>query len=193
MRITAGYARGFLLACPNNGNTRPATDAARLAAFSSIGAAVEGARVLDLFAGTGAYGLEAASRGAEEVMFVERGAAAFKALRANIEKVKKNAPAIMKPVMADCFSETIYGGKTFDLIFADPPYAMLADNDFTAKLLDLFARRAAPGAWALLEAPAEFEPPEHSAARPLKRLGKKSKGKPTQIIFGITPIEGQMP
>ena len=66
MRITAGYARGILLNSPKGETTRPATDAARLAIFSSLGDLVENACVLDIFAGTGSYGLEAASRGAKK-------------------------------------------------------------------------------------------------------------------------------
>ena len=77
MRITSGFARGISLDAPKGDTTRPATDAARQAIFSSLGEAVVGAQVLDMFAGTGSYGLEAASRGAKSAVFVEKSPAAF--------------------------------------------------------------------------------------------------------------------
>ena len=89
MRITSGFARGILLDSPRGKSTRPATDAARQAIFSSLGGIVEGASVIDLFAGTGSYGLEAASRGAASVLFFENDRNALGALRANLERVKK--------------------------------------------------------------------------------------------------------
>ena len=175
--------------CPKTANTRPATDAARLAVFSSLGEAALGARAADLFAGTGAYGLEAASRGAASVFFAERSAAAFKILRANIANAQKNMPeANLKPLMADCLSPAIYGENKFDLIFADPPYAMLSEAGFAEKLFSIFAHIAAEGAIAVLEAPAEYNPPAFPALEPLKRLGKKSNGKPSQIIFRVKKI-----
>ena len=88
MRITSGLARGILLDVPRTDAVRPATDAARQAIFSSLGSAVEGASVLDLFAGTGSYGLEAASRGAAAATFAETDRLALAALRRNIERAK---------------------------------------------------------------------------------------------------------
>lgn len=173
------------MSSPKTSNTRPATDAARLAVFSSLGGAAQGARAADLFAGTGAYGLEAASRGAASVFFVERAAAVFKILRENIGRVQKAAPAELKAALADCLSPAIYGENKFDLIFADPPYAMLSEAGFAEKLFSIFAHIAADGAIAVLEAPAEYAPPAFPALEPLNRLGKKSNGKPSQIIFRV--------
>ena len=91
MRITSGNARGIWLNSPKGDSTRPATDAARQAIFSSIGDAIIGSRVLDIFAGTGAYGLEAASRGASEILFVESDKKALDALKSNVSQKKKDA------------------------------------------------------------------------------------------------------
>jgi 16S rRNA (guanine(966)-N(2))-methyltransferase RsmD len=125
MRITAGYARGILLNSPKGDATRPATDAARLAVFSSLGEFVEGSKVLDIFAGTGAYGLEAASRGANKIVLVENSSQAFKVLKSNISTIAKFTKAKISPLFADCFKCTKnLNGETFDLIFADPPYAL---------------------------------------------------------------------
>lgn len=194
MRITAGYARGILLGAPKSDATRPATDAARLALFSSVGGAVESARCLDLFAGTGAYGLEAASRGAAEVVLVENNRNAFKILKSNIDAVLKCADAAgigrakVEAVCADCLK---FGGRLgvgrFDFVFADPPYAMLSDGVFCKKLADLFCEVGSVGTLFMLEAPAEFAFERLGGRRfeLVKRLGKTSKGKPSQIIFKI--------
>ncbi len=190
MRITAGYARGILLNSPRGDATRPATDAARLAIFSSLGDAVENAKVLDIFAGTGSYGLEAASRGAKKIVFIENNANAYKALKSNIALVRKSVDAEFSAVFADCFRcAKALSDEQFDLIFADPPYALLSNKDFCKKLLELFATVSNENSLFILEAPAEFEIPEieNSQIDVIKRLGKKSKGKPSQIIFSITP------
>ncbi|HTB63133.1 MAG TPA: RsmD family RNA methyltransferase, partial [Opitutales bacterium] len=96
MRITGGRARGIVLKIPQRGELRPATDYLRQAVFSSLGPRVVGARVLDLFAGTGAYGLEALSRGAAHVTWVDANGSAITAIRANLAAVAKsmghNAP-----------------------------------------------------------------------------------------------------
>lgn len=89
MRITGGRARGIVLKIPARGTLRPATGYLREAVFSSLGARVASARVLDLFAGTGAYGLEAVSRGATHATCVDANAAAVIAIRANLAAVAK--------------------------------------------------------------------------------------------------------
>src|SRR3954471_22722366 len=90
MRITGGVARGIPLALPKGDSVRPATDALRQAVFSSLAARVPGARFLDLFAGSGAYGLEAFSRGAEGGVFVEKNARTADFIRRNITAVCKS-------------------------------------------------------------------------------------------------------
>src|SRR5882672_12911244 len=90
MRISGGVARGIPLAVPKGDAVRPATDGMRQAAFSSLGARVVGARFLDLFAGSGAYGLEALSRGAAGGVFVEQNAKAAACVRQNIAAVCKS-------------------------------------------------------------------------------------------------------
>src|SRR5512146_1544881 len=89
MRIIAGIARGMPLAAPRSGETRPTSDRVREAVFSSLGECVVGASVLDLFAGTGALGLEAASRGADSVAFVERSMPALKSLEQNLATFRR--------------------------------------------------------------------------------------------------------
>ena len=186
MRITAGYARGILLNSPTSSATRPATDAARQAIFSSLGSEIEGAKVLDLFAGTGAYGLEAASRGAAEAVFVENSRRAFAVLKSNISEIQKLVNARMRAVFADCLKMPVEA-EEFDFVFADPPYALLQNEKFSQGLYSLFQRLSGTPV-IMLEAPAEYDIPAEYASlfQVLKRLGKKSKGKPSQIIFRAT-------
>ena len=89
MRIIAGLAKGMTLTVPASG-VRPTADRVRGAIFSSLGERVIGARVLDLFAGTGALGLEAASRGATALVFVENAPGALQSLRKNLEAFQRN-------------------------------------------------------------------------------------------------------
>src|SRR4051794_7791924 len=90
MRISGGAARGIPLVTPKGDLTRPATDGMRQSVFSSLGAIVNGARFLDLFAGSGAYGLEAVSRGAAGGVFVEQNPKVAACVRQNIEAVCKS-------------------------------------------------------------------------------------------------------
>ncbi len=191
MRITAGYARGILLDSPKRDAPRPATDAARLAVFSSLGDIVDNATILDIFAGTGAYGLEAASRGANDVVFVENSQHAFRTLKKNIVAVSKQTKSKFSPIFADCFKcSKLIGEKKFDVIFADPPYALLNNSDFEKKLANTFAEFSSVNTLIILEAPADYNPNDTAFAEfeIIKRLGKKSKGKPSQIIFKKLPL-----
>jgi 16S rRNA (guanine966-N2)-methyltransferase len=122
VRIVAGLAKGRRLAAPA-GATRPTSDRAREALFSSLGHLLDldGARVLDLFAGTGAVGLEALSRGAAEAVFVESDRRAVDVLRRNVDTVGlPGATVVGRPVGAVLKERP--GERGFDLVFADPPY-----------------------------------------------------------------------
>lgn len=121
MRIIAGSARGTRLG-PVPPGVRPVSDRAREGLFSSLGGAVAGARVLDLFAGTGALGLEALSRGAASATFVERDRAAAAAIRDNLARTGLG-PAEVVTADAHRFLERRSGTEAgFDLVVLDPPY-----------------------------------------------------------------------
>lgn len=128
MRIIAGIARGMPLAAPR-GRARPTSDRVREAIFSSLGARVVGATVLDLFAGSGALGLEAASRGAAAVTFVENARASLTALERNLKAFQEHPGTAcrLRVVRADVFRLPELG-ETFSLIFADPPYGEAAQK-----------------------------------------------------------------
>jgi 16S rRNA (guanine966-N2)-methyltransferase len=117
VRVVAGEFKGRRLHAPRSARTRPTADRVREALFSMLGD-VSGARVLDLFAGSGALGIEALSRGAESAVFVESNQQALAALRRNLEAVGADAEVRRQDVLR--FLTRPEG--TFDLVFCDPPY-----------------------------------------------------------------------
>ncbi|HEX2063612.1 MAG TPA: 16S rRNA (guanine(966)-N(2))-methyltransferase RsmD [Acidimicrobiales bacterium] len=121
MRVVAGSARGRRLRAPVGRSTRPTSDRVREAVFNMLASrdAVDGATVLDLFAGTGAMGIEALSRGASAATFVESDGAAVEAIRANLALTGLGGGA--RVVRADALL-WLEGGGAFDLAFVDPPY-----------------------------------------------------------------------
>jgi 16S rRNA (guanine966-N2)-methyltransferase len=121
VRIIAGEWRGRRLRTPAGGETRPTSDRVREAWFSVMGPSVEGARVLDLFSGSGALGLEALSRGAREVVFVEKGRRPLHALEDNIRSLGAGDRASVVRGDAMAFARRLEAGS-FDLALADPPY-----------------------------------------------------------------------
>ena len=139
MRLTGGEHGGRLLKVPADG-TRPTQDKVRAAIFSSLAAGVPGARVLDLFAGTGALGLEAWSRGAAWVDWVENGQNALRCLRGNVAALSV-PPEAGRVLAVDVFRLIGHpcAGQPFDLVLADPPYAEAKAGGWLAKLAELLA------------------------------------------------------
>lgn len=188
MRITGGRARGIVLQIPKRGHLRPATGFLREAVFSSLAARVPGTRVLDLFAGTGAYALEALSRGAAHVTMVDANRAAVEIMRVNLAAVAKamdGAEALKIGLAAegDVFKWQPVTGTVYDLIFVNPPYALW--EPFGKDLVDRAASWLAPGCEGriLLEAPGEFEPPIPTGWELTRRLGKSSGRQPNSFIL----------
>jgi len=152
-RVIAGQAGGRRLAVPDGRDTRPTSDRAReglFATISSIVGSLDGARVLDLYAGSGAVGLEALSRGAGHVLLVEQGARAVRVIRENIASI-----GLPGAVLAADRVERVLArgpdGNRYDVVFADPPYA-LADAA-VERVLTLLAETGwlAPGALVVVE------------------------------------------
>lgn len=133
IRIIAGEFRGRRLKTPAGDTVRPTADRVREAWFSILQRWLRGARVLDLFAGSGALGLEALSRGAVSADFVEVHRAALAALRANIKSLKVAERATVHQADALKFAEPLRPGQ-YDVAFADPPYA----GEQAARLVALF-------------------------------------------------------
>ncbi len=158
MRVIAGRARGLRLKVPPR-FTRPSTDRLREALFSILQGRLEGARVLDLFAGSGALGIEALSRGAREAVFVEQNRTAGKVLRENLEKAR--FPDQTTVCERDVFSYLGDDASVFDLILADPPYASNSERDLAAALMKdaSLPRRLSDEGLVVLEVEAEREEP----------------------------------
>ncbi len=185
MRISGGVGRGIPLLVPKGGAVRPATDGMRQAVFSSLGAQVVGATFWDLFAGSGAYGLEALSRGALGGVFVERDARAAAVIERNLAAVVRGLRhdvAAAAVVTADALAWVPpAGGVTADLVFVDPPYNLVAG--VAPVLFERLGRFLAPKprALILLELPGEISltPPGWEC---VKRLGK-GRRQPTVAAF----------
>ena len=135
LRIVAGEFGGRRLLVPKDERVRPTADRVREAWMSIIAPELEGARVLDLYAGSGALGLEALSRGAGRAEFVEIHAPSLDALRRNIEGLGVADRTRVHRADALRFAERLEPGA-FDLAFADPPYA----HDAAGRLVSLFRR-----------------------------------------------------
>lgn len=121
MRITSGILRNRRFEVPNE-EVRPTMEAVREAVFSSLGGSCEGLKVLDLFAGSGAMGLEAWSRGAESVTFVEQHGGVYRTLQRNIDALACSELGPASCIKADAIKWLERSGGPFDLILADPPY-----------------------------------------------------------------------
>ena len=120
MRIIGGRAKGFPLSAPQGVQTRPTADRVREAIFNVLAPHIAEARVLDLFAGTGALGLEALSRGAQEAVFIEQNKRTFAILQKNIIKTGFNAQC--QTYLGDCRQMVASLSGAFDIVFLDPPY-----------------------------------------------------------------------
>jgi len=178
-RIIAGFAGSLALEVPRSG-TRPTSDRVREAIFSALEAAdaIDGARVLDLYAGSGALGLEAASRGAAAVVLVERDARAAAICRRNAATIAARAPKGAQPrieVAAQAVGSWLAGAvaTSWDLVLIDPPYDV-GEAEISA-VLDALAPSLADGATVVVErssrSPAPT-PPEGLGLTRTKRYGE---------------------
>ncbi len=134
MRIISGKAGGIALQVPK-GEVRPTTDRVREALFSILGDRVPSARVLDLFAGSGALSLEALSRGASQAVMVDASRSSCDTIRKNLAKSKLNGASLHMGDAVSFAKKEVSGSRKYDLIFADPPYCKgPADRDFIKEL-----------------------------------------------------------
>ncbi len=135
MRVIAGIAGGIPLKVPPT-VTRPSTDRVREAVFSMLGGSLEGAAVLDIYAGSGAYGIESLSRGAREAVLVDANAGAAAVIQENLTRTKLPGGSVVKADAHDALRRLENSGRKFDVIFADPPYAKKpGDPDLGERLL----------------------------------------------------------
>ena len=149
VRIIAGEKKGHRIAAPRGLTTRPTSDFVRETAFNLIGP-VDGATVLDVFAGSGALGLEALSRGAERATFVDSDRDACRTINANLDKLRLNATVLCQDALRALAAER----GTYDLVLADPPY----DYGELARLGPQFRRVLAPEGLLVYQTDARSEP-----------------------------------
>lgn len=161
MRVVAGELGGRRLVTPDGVDTRPTSERVREAIFNSLFSlgAIEGARVLDLFAGSGALGIEALSRGADHATFVEQDRAALEALRENITTLELGSQS---SVIAGDGLRHLSAAADYDLVLLDPPYGF----DGWSELLGAFV-----SATVVIESDREVDPPEGWVVHRVKRYG----------------------
>ena len=136
MRIIAGHLRSRILQAPAGTATRPTSDRLRETLFNVLAPRIEGASFLDLYAGSGAVGIEALSRGAARVVFVERAGPPLKVLRANLERLGlPSGFRVQSESVAGFLRGPRVGAAEFDLVFLDPPYDMHGEYETALGLL----------------------------------------------------------
>jgi 16S rRNA (guanine966-N2)-methyltransferase len=168
MRIIAGSRKGARILAPKGLDTRPTSDRVREAVFNLIGP-VDGAEVLDLYAGSGAMGLEALSRGAARATFVESDRTAAETILRNLDKLRLDDAIVLREDAARKLAADAAGGRRYDLVLVDPPYAMLA-NALPTLAAHLPAVLAASGV-AIVESGAREEPDLPLPKRTSRRYG----------------------
>jgi 16S rRNA (guanine966-N2)-methyltransferase len=155
VRIIAGERRGARIAAPKGQTTRPTGDRVREAAFNLVGP-VDGAAVLDLFAGSGAMGLEALSRGARRCVFVESDRAACSVIQANLEKLRFTGALVVCKDAFQALREERGAGRAYDLVLVDPPYGAWAE--LQDRLALALPEVLAPDGLIVVETTARVEP-----------------------------------
>lgn len=163
LRITGGSARGIPLAEPRGHRLRPATGLVREAVFNILGDTVEDARVLDLYAGTGAYGIEALSRGATHATFIEAHPAACKAILDSLSRTGfQDAGLVLRGRLPGALASAI---PPFDLVFIDPPY----DDTSAPEILAMLRELLSEDSQVVYEHGSRYNPPQQPAGLVLQK------------------------
>lgn len=177
LRVTGGTARGIPLAEPRGVRLRPSTGLVREALFNILGSRTEGARVLDLYAGTGALAIEALSRGAASAVFIEAESACCQAI---LQSLARSAMAARGTVIRGRLPAalTTADGK-FDLVFLDPPY----DSEDGESTLMAVPPHCSPGAMIVYEHTSRYNPPERPAG--LRRTDDRVYGDSALAFYAL--------
>jgi 16S rRNA (guanine966-N2)-methyltransferase len=180
MRITGGKACSLQLKSPKGDFIRPSADSSRERLFGVLGGLLDGCTFLDLFAGTGACGLEAISRGSNAGIFVEKHPKALNTLRANVASVTKATggdPGKFHVCRGDVLKWRPPVGTKFDLVFIDPPYSII--DEILPPLFTKVGEWLADGGFLVFEMPGGKQWAAEGWEE-FRKLGKKGKGDPTQ-------------
>jgi 16S rRNA (guanine966-N2)-methyltransferase len=168
LRIIAGARRGARIAAPKGTVTRPTGDRVREATFNLVGP-VDDTSVLDLFAGSGAMGLEALSRGARRCVFVESDRAACTVIRANLEKLDLTGALVLCKDAFQALREESGAGRAYDLVLVDPPYGTWPTLE--QRLAQALPAVLTPGGLLVVETTAKLEPELPFTAVTSRRYG----------------------
>jgi 16S rRNA (guanine966-N2)-methyltransferase len=182
VRIVAGSRKGARIFAPKGRDTRPTADRVREAAFNLIGP-VDGARVADLYAGSGAMGLEALSRGAARVVFVETDRRAVETIERNLDKLRLTGAEIAREPAERRLAADASAGRRYDLVLIDPPYRMLAPA--LASLAPHLPAVLEPGGLVVVESDAREEPELPLPIRTSRRYGSSRL-----TLFEAPRVEG---
>jgi 16S rRNA (guanine(966)-N(2))-methyltransferase RsmD len=181
MRISGGEHRGRRLQSPKGRRTRPTSELLRQALFNVLGPRIEGGAVLDLFAGTGAVGLEALSRGAASATFVENDRRAVESLRANLAALQLTSRS--RVVVGDVYSSLARleaAGERFDCIFLDPPYGQ---SDLALRCIEMLARGAVLGDNGALSVQAFHKTRLPDRVGTLRRIWRRRYGESSLTLY----------
>ena len=179
MRIIAGSRRGAQISAPKGTDTRPTSDRVRENAFNLLGP-VDGTTVLDLFAGSGALGLEALSRGAERVVFVDSSRDACRTIDANLQRLRLTGAIVLCRDARRVLADESAAARRYDLVLLDPPYGLLPDLQTT--LATHLPHVLADDGIVLLESDARSEP-----ELPLDVLKSRTYGS-TRVTLFVHPV-----
>lgn len=204
MRITAGQFKGRELTSPKSASTHPMGERERLALFNSLVSLLadqsdfdpthplQGLNILDAYAGTGALGLEALSRGAKSATFIENHPAATQALRQNIQNLSPTPNSTSTTIIKSPVAHTNLAPHSFQLIFADPPYDYLSPtskhHSTTEDELSHLLSSLAPSGYFVLSHPANFNHKQFAESNKLKQINTKKYAAANLSIFTINPL-----
>jgi 16S rRNA (guanine966-N2)-methyltransferase len=169
VRVIAGSRKGHTLVAPRGNDVRPTSDRVRESIFNLVGP-LDGARVLDLFAGSGALGIEALSRGAARAVFVERDPDALRAIERNLDRLRLTGARIVRGDALWTISQEGSAGAKYDLVLVDPPYGML--TEIQPRLARHLPPLLAPDGLLVVETDARTEPELPLPLRTSRKYGQ---------------------
>jgi 16S rRNA (guanine966-N2)-methyltransferase len=169
VRVIAGSRKGHKLAAPRGLDTRPTSDRVRENVFNLVGP-VDGARVLDLFAGSGALGIEALSRGAASAVFVERDPDAVRTIERNLDKLRLTGARVVRSDVLYAIGQEATAGAKYDLVLVDPPYGML--TEIQPRLARHLPQLVAADGLVVVETDARVEPELPLPVRKSRKYGQ---------------------
>jgi 16S rRNA (guanine966-N2)-methyltransferase len=169
VRIIAGSRKGHKLSAPPGLDTRPTSDRVRENVFNLVGP-VDGARVLDLFAGSGALGIEALSRGAASAVFVEHDPEALRTIARNLDRLRLTGARVVRGDVLRTIAQEAARGAKYDLVLVDPPYGMLIE--IQPRLARHLPALLAPDGLLVVETDARTEPELRLPVRTSRKYGQ---------------------